>query len=335
MCFQSTCRHVNRQLHDSVKTQRQQVGESLKEVRGSIVTYNSRVLNNISRYYNQYFWRLRKDRFAELAAQEQATDVYTKDKLLYVWCTDFHPASEFSTDQLATQAHERMCIGATATVYICPHKSLTFPAIIELKALRRKKGMQSPALCTEGMCRVPRLLRINKYHMDDYRGHYCIEVPYHIPFERTQASIEEVTHAGSGVTGMENWSSPIIQQGLLKLDAYVCPHLRTSDVEFYNLLLANVYEGAPYTSLRVLREGNAYWPTHVPVINYTESPYTVFIRCHADENCQAKFTITVIRESQSDSKIVVQVLRRTFLDTVRSPRWFAMIEVSNFVRDKP
>ncbi|KAJ4353539.1 uncharacterized protein N0V89_005269 [Didymosphaeria variabile] len=314
MSFQSTCRHIARQVDGSVKA-----GKSV----ATNGTTGDQRNERISQLYNQYFWRLRKDRFAELAALEQANDVLVKEKLLCVWCTDFHAASKFHQDQVSRNAHERMCIGATATVYVCPHTSLTFAEILDIKAACKASGRSSPVLCAEETCRNARLW----YNLRSAIG--CLKTIYRVPIAETQPVIKDLSPAlwagpnarriHRRISEVDNWSSPLIQRGLVKLDAYVCPHLRTSDIECYDLLLASIYQADTCASWGVLREGDAYWPMGVPA---------GAIKCEAEDDCGASFLVRTSTWSLGEIEVNMDVERRLMVDTVRSRRWSVITGVS-------
>lgn len=105
MSFQSTCRHIGKQVSRSVEAAKKAL----------VIGFEGEArIHQISHMYNSYFCRLKKDRFAELAEFEKVGEASKNAKLLCSWCTDFHPAAEFHTEQVAKPANERVCIGATA-----------------------------------------------------------------------------------------------------------------------------------------------------------------------------------------------------------------------------
>lgn len=78
--------------------------------------------------YARFLWRCRQARFAVLAQTEKPGE---DPKLLCSWCTDLHPASYFSPKQITKNPRERMCLGVDAKLYLCPHRSLTWPQLVQ------------------------------------------------------------------------------------------------------------------------------------------------------------------------------------------------------------
>ncbi|KAL1607965.1 hypothetical protein SLS60_002904 [Paraconiothyrium brasiliense] len=318
MSFQSTCRQIARQVDSSVKA-----GKSVLTNGTTGDDRNER----ISQQYNQYFWRLRKYRFTELAALEKTSDVLAKERLLCVWCTDFHAATEFHQDQIPLNAHERMCIGATASLYICRHKSLKFHDLLDIKAAcKADRRSSSPLLCTEQTCLNARIWYSRR------SATYYLNTDHRLPVAEAPLVVEGFSHIGSvlhprqRINELENWSSPSVQRGLINLDAYLCPHLRTSDIECYDLLLANIYQDGTYAPWRVLREGDAYWPMRVPAVP------TRFVECEADKECGAQFYVEAYKCRPTHRlKAYLHVMRFLMVDTVGSRRWLAMTKVSESI----
>jgi hypothetical protein len=92
---------------------------------------------------DKHAWRLRKDRFNQLAEHDVVNRLSAREKLLCSYCVDYHPLCAFGAVVKAggnsRAAYERRCAASTATVYICPHKQLTFEDLLGLR-IRTRSG---------------------------------------------------------------------------------------------------------------------------------------------------------------------------------------------------
>lgn len=179
--------------------------------------------------------------------------------------------------------------------------------------------------CRERSCRPS--FRTPLLYKGRHAGDYGILSNHWISVSATESQlvVEELRRQGLGRPPIceVNWSSPFLRQRLINLDAYLCPHLRTSDPAFYDLLLDRIYRKGSVTPKFVIREGDTYWPTQLPLHRRGDTD----ICCHVDENCGAIFDLNAICKSGRLSTMKLHVTRPFQGTTVRCQSWLAKTEV--------
>lgn len=186
--------------------------------------------------------RFHRDRFGRLASSEILTQIlYGKQasKALCGFCLDLHAVSAFSPAELAKSPYERKCVGAMANFRLCEHKHVSLHDIINLRQQgQRVVGFQNPQrtlLCTKGCChQYPLFTQHNAGSggrdtltlVQDYKV-----APPHTLTQQARASTGQETRGLFDVTLWE------IRGILMKLDEYICPHMRTSSPEAFRALV--------------------------------------------------------------------------------------------------
>lgn len=113
-----------------------------------------------------------------------------------------------------------------------------------------------------------------------------------------------------------NWSWPSLQEGLIKLDAQLCPHMRTSYPGFYKRLVEYVKETRPLEQ-DMFVEGDYQWPTWI--LRWTDRLGP--IHC-THPGCRTKFIIRTFL-GRKRIRIFLTGIRDVSFDTVRGQRWLA------------
>ena len=176
--------------------------------------------------------RLHRDRFNMLAMTEPKTQGLGEvgnNKALCSYCLDLHLRSLFSTEELAKPPSERVCIGAQATFHICPHNTPTFK---ELMAIIHKGNF--PASFPDGECAevdcntsISRSLREPK-SKDRLEFERCMV--FMLPAGQGNVPEgEEDRRAKRRYHQIIGFDHDVIRDGLHRLDAYICPHMRSSN----------------------------------------------------------------------------------------------------------
>ncbi|KAF1949715.1 hypothetical protein CC80DRAFT_254231 [Byssothecium circinans] len=156
--------------------------------------------------------------------------------LLCSFCLDFHGPSFFTDSEKAKHPHERVCKGSSATFYICPHRRYSFQQLFEIthqRSMNPHLGFWSSELLRGSCgCYLNRQRLISDKHVNCSSllmtglGRFSWARQSLLIPARARARLD------SSITDGQ------MQNALVELGEFVCPHSRTSDTEIFDMFRA-------------------------------------------------------------------------------------------------
>jgi hypothetical protein len=222
-------------------------------------------------------------------------------------------STSFSTEERAKGPNERVCVGPKAKLYICAHKSLTFMESKDRWLPIRINRCDEPKCHTFDAC-----FHRQKFSMK--RG-VVLDIPdvpkeIKLPADYPPQEPAPDDMPALGITLLK-LSHGSVQQAMVSLDAYICPHLRTSSSIVFEGLAGQAK--ARYDAWMAIRRYiteddigsfDSVWPT--------EGPKDI---CSV-EHCEASYEV----EWNVDNELVVAFDREIPLTTVTDKKWLAKVD---------
>ncbi|KAJ4353542.1 uncharacterized protein N0V89_005272 [Didymosphaeria variabile] len=229
-----------------------------------------RLANRVQDSCDEFLLRVHMDWFRKEAIKELQclTQGVVPRYLMCSFCCDRHPTSDFATKAYAKDALQRVCKAPTAAMYVCPHRSLSFQEIfmqrreLAIRMVVNRSTSERISLCSEPGC--GRHLVIGPFRT--YRGHVLKD---DFALVRTtdlkngdveRGDLENSNVPTDDTFGLDHTVALDVNKlyvpsehdndeprdqskeakwaraTLVRADAYICSHLRTSSTFVYTVI---------------------------------------------------------------------------------------------------